>query len=259
MSRFRLMPEASTRTEILAHLREAIADVRSRKAAALPFEIAELDDRLADRGLDGAALHEIAPAAPALSDEAAATLFVAGIAARMAAMTDARVLWVVSRFDLYAPGLEQVGLSPERLIFAEGREDRDVLALMEDGLRHGALAAVVGEVRRADMTASRRLQLAADAGKTPAFLSRRWRRQGVCPLTELSAASTRWRVACAPSARLPASGVGRPRWTVELVRQRGSNPFSLLLEACDDTGRLALPAGAQHRAAPAVGAAARAA
>ncbi|MBI0477030.1 protein ImuA [Sphingomonas sp. MA1305] len=226
----------------------------------LPFGMAEIDGRLADRGLDGGALHEVAPATPSLSDEAAATLFLAGIAARCAAATEAaRVLWVVSRFDLYAPGLEQAGLPPARLLFAEAREDKEVLALMEDGLRHGALAAVVGEVRRADMTASRRLQLAADTGRTPAFLSRRWRRQGVCPLTELSAAATRWRIACAPSGRLPAPGVGRGRWMVDLVRQRGGNPFSLLVEACDDTGRLALPAGAQHRAATAAGAAARAA
>jgi protein ImuA len=253
------MSVASANSEILSRLRESVADVQLRQAPAVPFAVAEMDSRLADGGLDGAALHEVAPAAPSLSDEAAATLFVAGIAARMAAASDRRVLWVVSRFDLYAPGLEQAGLPPGRLIFAEGREDRDVLALMEDGLRHGALAAVIGEVRRADMTASRRLQLAADAGKTPAFLSRRWRRQGVCPLSGLSAATTRWRIACAPSEPLPAPGVGRARWTVELVRQRNGNPFSLVVEACDDTGRLALPAGARDRAAPAAGATAHAA
>jgi protein ImuA len=254
------MPAATFHSESLSRLRESVAETSVRQTPVLPFSLPQIDDRLARHGLDTAALHEVAPVAPSLSDEAAATLFVAGIAARLAtAAPGARVLWVVSRFDLYAPGLEQAGLPPGRLLFAEGREDKDVLALMEDGLRHGALAAVIGEVRRADMTASRRLQLAADAGRTPALLSRRWRRQGICPLSELSAATTRWRIACAPSARLPAPGVGRACWMVELVRQRGGNPFSLLVEACDDTGRLALPAGAQHRAAPAVGATARAA
>ena len=191
----------------------------------LPFALAAIDEHLAHHGLDAAALHEVAPAAPSLSDEAAATLFVAGIAARLAtAAAGGRVLWVVSRFDLYAPGLEQAGLPPGRLLFAEGREDKDVLALMEDGLRHGPLAAVVGEVRRADMTASRRLQLAADAGRTPALLSRRWRRQGICPLSELSAATTRWRIACAPSARLPAPGVGRARGTTAAVASPRRRP-----------------------------------
>jgi protein ImuA len=253
------MPAVRTKSEIMSLLRESVADMRPRTVPALPFGIGDIDERLADRGLDGAALHEVAPAAASLSDDAAATLFVAGIAACFASVASARVLWAVSRFDLYAPGLEQAGLAPGRVIFAEGREDKDVLTLMEDALRHGGLAAVVGEVKRADMTATRRLQLAADAGKTPAILSRRWRRQGQCPLAELSAATTRWRIACAPSERLPAPGVGRPRWSVELVRQRNGNPFSLLVEACDDTGRLALPAGARDRAAPAVRATARAA
>jgi protein ImuA len=243
----------------MALLRESVADMRPRQVPALAFGLPDIDERLADRGLDGAALHEVAPAAAALSDDAAATLFIAGIAACFARKAGGRILWAVSRFDLYAPGLEQAGLAPGQVIFAEGREDKDVLALMEDALRHGGLAAVVGEVRRADMTATRRLQLAADGGKTPALLSRRWRRQGHCPLDELSAATTRWRIACAPSGRLPAPGVGRARWTVELVRQRNGTPFSLVVEACDDTGRLALPAGARDRTAPAAGAAARAA
>ena len=253
------MSVAFTRPEILSLLRERVADVALREVQALAFGVSSIDSSLADHGLDGAALHEVAPAAASLSDDAAATLFVAGIATRFAASSEARVLWVVSRFDLYAPGLEQAGLAPGRIIFAEGREDKDVLALMEDALRHGGLAAVIGEVRRADMTATRRLQLAADVGRTPALLSRRWRRQDVCPLSELSAATTRWRIACAPSKRLPASGVGRARWLVELVRQRNGAPFSLLVEACDDQGCLALPAGAQHRAAEAGRATARAA
>lgn len=253
------MEAAQTRTEILSLLRESVAHARPVHGPALGFGVEGLDDRLADGGVDGSALHEVAPATPSLSDDAAATLFVAGIAARFAAAADARVLWVVGRFDLYAPGLEQAGLPPGRVIFAEGREDRDVLALVEDALRHGGPAAVVGEVRRADMTATRRLQLAADAGRTPALLLRRWRRQAACPLSDPSAASTRWRVACAPSERLPAPGVGRARWSVELVRQRNGAPFSCRVEACDDQGRLAPPAGAGHRAHPAVGAAARAA
>lgn len=247
------------RSEALARLRAEIADVRPKEASTLPFGVEALDSRLADAGLYGASLHEIAPAAASLSDDAAAALFVAGIVARFAARTERRILWVVTRFDLYAPGLEQAGLLPGRLLFAEAREDGQVLAAMEDGLRHGMLAAVVGEVKRADMTATRRLHLAAADGKTPALLSRRWRRQGVCPLSDLSAAATRWRIGCAPSARLPAHGVGRARWTVELVRQRNGNPFALDLEACDETGRLALPAPSRDRATAASRAAARAA
>lgn len=169
------------------------------------------------------------------------------------------VLWVVTGFDLYAPGLEQAGLAADRLIYVEARDDAQALALAEDGLNHGALAAVIAEVRRAPMVATRRLQLAAERGRTPALLLRRWRKTGVCPLSEPSAAATRWRIGSAPSARMAVPGVGRARWTVELVRQRNGHPFSLTVEACDDQGRLALPAPAPDRAAEADGAVARAA
>jgi protein ImuA len=247
------------RQEAEALLRERGDGVRADETAVLPFGIAAMDARLAAGGLALGGLHEVSPATPTLSDDAAGTLFAVGIAARAAAAAGRRVLWALTRFDLYAPGLEQAGLDPATLLFVEAREDKEVLAVMEDGLRHGGLAAVVGEVKRADMVATRRLQLAALTGGTPALLSRRWRKTGVCPLGELSAAMTRWRIACAPSARLPAPGVGRPRWTVELARQRGGPGFTLELEACDATGRLALPAAPRDRAIPAAGAAARAA
>lgn len=238
------------RAELLDQLRRTIAQLEApvRGAEALPFGIEALDERLHDHGLSRAALHEIAPTAPRLAEEAAATLFLGSAAARLAGAAGS-VLWAVSRFDLYAPGLEQAGLPPDRILFVEARDDETVLAVMEDALRHGALAAVIGEVRRAGMTATRRLQLAAAEGRTAALLFRRWRTAGQFPLAEPSAAATRWRIGCAPSAPLGAPGVGRARWAIELVRQRGGEPFSLILEACDEKGRLALPAAAPDRAA----------
>jgi protein ImuA len=215
----------------------------------MAFGLGALDDRLADHGLDVAGLHEIAAATASLNDDAAATLFAAGIAARLANRPGFTVLWAVTRFDLYAPGLEQVGLGPDRILYAQGRKDADVLAMAEDGLRNGSLACVVAEVKAADQTVTRRLQLAASDGKTPMLLYRRHRARDRCPLDQPSSACTRWRIGCASSGRLPHAGVGRERWSVELVRQRNGNPFSLEVEACDATGRLALPAPASDRAA----------
>ena len=48
---------------------------------------------------------------------------------------------------------------------------------MEEGLRHGGLAALVGDVARLSMTASRRLHLAAKGSGTIGFALRRWLRQ----------------------------------------------------------------------------------
>ena len=247
-----------TRSDELEVLRAELARARVRRGPALPFGVAAIDDRLADHGLDGAGLHEFAAASASLNDDAAATLFVAGIAARFT-RSGFTALWALTRFDLYAPGLEQVGLSPDRIMYAQGRKDAEVLALAEDGLRDGSLACVVAEVKAADLTATRRLQLAASDGQTPMLLYRHHRSRDRCPLDQPSSAMTRWRIGCRASARLPYPGVGRAHWSVELARQRGGNPFSLELEACDAKGRLALPAAIADRAIAAVGAASQAA
>ena len=222
----------------------------STVAAARPvlsFGIGAVDARLAGGGLLPA-LHEAAAAGPAPGDDAAATLFLAALAARFSRRAGAgQILWAVTRRDLFAPGLALAGLTPDRLLCAWCRDDRETLAVMEEGVRHGSLAAVTGEVARADMAATRRLQLAAEESGTPAFLLRRWRKAAVDPLAAPSAAFTRWRIGSAPSSPLPFGidpyeGLGRARWRVELVRQRGGPPHEWLLEAPDAEARFALPA-----------------
>ena len=249
----------SDRAHVLDTLRASVAVAAGGAADGLPFGINELDRRLGAGGIDRAGLHEITAASPTLGDDAAATLFVAGLAARFAGAPGANVAWALTRFDLYAPGLEQAGLPAAKLLYLQGKNETMALALAEDSLRDGSFAAVVAEVKVADQTATRRLQLAAADGATPMLLLRRWAKSSRDPLERPSAAMTRWRIGCAPSVPLPAPGVGRGCWSVELVRQRNGNPFSIVLEACDDTGRLALPAPARDRAAAAVGAASQAA
>ncbi len=219
---------------------------------ALPFGLAALDERLAGGGLLPA-LHEAAAASAAPGDDAAATLFLAALATRFSRAAGlGQILWAVARRDLFAPGLAQTGLTPDILLCALCRDDAETLAVMEEGVRHGSLAAVIGEAGRADMAATRRLQLAAEESGTPAFLLRRWRKTAADPLAAPSAACTRWRIGCAPSAPLPfgidpAEGIGRARWQVALVRQRGAPPYQWLLEAPDAEARFALPAAIGDR------------
>src|SRR5205085_4237499 len=163
-----------------------------------------------------------------------------------------QVLWAVVRRDLFAPGLAQAGLSPDRILYAHCRDDAELLAVMEEGVRHGSLAAVAGEIGRADVVATRRLQLAAEESGTPALLLRRWRRTGVDPLAAPSAAFTRWRIGAAPASPppfgiAPFDGLGRARWQVALVRQRGGPPHHWLLEAPDGEACFALPAAPGDR------------
>lgn len=113
---------------------------------------------------------------------------------------------------------------------------------MEEGLRHGGLGAVIAEVARLSMTASRRLQLAAESSGTIGVAVRRWRRPTeVADFGQPTASVTRWRVSVLPSAPLPVAGVGRSRWLLELIRCRAGESADFEVEACDATGRIALP------------------
>lgn len=81
-----------------------------------------------------------------------------------------------------------------------------------------------------------------------AIAIRRWRR-----MTEASdfgqptASVTRWRISALPSAPMPVPGIGRPRWLVELIRARAGECADFIVDACDEQGRLALPADLADR------------
>jgi protein ImuA len=64
---------------------------------------------------------------------------------------------------------------PDRVIYVEAGDEPSVLACFEEGLRHGVLGAVVAEVAGLSMTASRRLQLAAEGSGVPGIAIRRRR------------------------------------------------------------------------------------
>jgi len=242
------------RTTLLQDLRAQVARIERRGtapgAATLPFGIPALDAALPEGGLARGALHEVFGASAEAGHGAGVALFAAGILAR----ADGPVLWVSEHFDLFAPALADAGLGPERVLHVEA--GRDVLLAMEEGLRHPGLAGVVGEVfGRLGLTASRRLQLAAETTGAIAFALRRSRRQDDIMLAEPSAAITRWRVGCVPSAPpLPwapdTPGLGRARWRLDLLRARGGVPASWIVEACDAQGRLAVPAELVDRPDP---------
>ena len=114
----------------------------ARQGQTLAFGIAEIDGYLPEGGLPQAALHEVGGGGPDAVHGAAAGLFAAGILARL----ERPVLWCTARRDLFAPGLACAGLHPDRVIHAVADDDRSVLLVMEEALRHPGQAAGVGEV-----------------------------------------------------------------------------------------------------------------
>jgi len=230
----------------LAQLRVKIAQIENAgvRHDALPFGVGAIDEHLPAGGIAMGALHEIS-GSPALCDDAAATVFLAGILAR----TEGTVLWCLRWRDLFAPALHLAGLHPDRVIFVEAGSDTNVLIAMEECLRHAGLGGVVGETGKLSLTASRRLQLAAEQTGVPAFVFRR--ASPVDAEAAGSAAATRWRVRSASTEELGLPGLGRARWSVTLERARGGDPHHWIVEACDAQGRIALPAALADRSAAA--------
>ena len=193
------MEQGHTTAARLAALRASIAHVgRPAKTAgtALPFGVGAVDGHLPGGGLALGALHEVAGGGPDVEHGAAAMLLIGGVLARL----PGQVLWVLERPDLFAPALDAVGLHPDRVIYAEAGKAATVLLSMEEGLRHAGLAGIVGELSgRLTLTASRRLQLAAEQSGVTCFVLRRSRRYDDALLSEPTAAVTRWRVAALPA------------------------------------------------------------
>ncbi len=234
-------------------LRDTIARLERSAVAPdapppLPFGIGPVDAALGG-GLACGALHEVAGSGADIHHGAAAAQFAAGILARL----HGPVLWVLERHDLFAPGLAAAGLHPDRVVYAQAGK-RDALLVMEEGLRHRGLAGVATEFSgRISLSASRRLQLAAEATGVTALLLRR-PGNGEAELVGAMAAVTRWRIGALPSAPpIPEApdvpGLGRARWKLDLLRCRGGRPGSWMVEACDASGRLDLVAPLADRPA----------
>jgi len=219
--------------------------------AVVPFGDPLLDQALPWGGLRRGGLHEIAGEGA----DGSAAGFAAALLARLAkTQTGAgSILWCRSRrFDQeigqpYGPGLARFGLRPAQLLVVAVSRPADVLWAMEEGLRCRGLAVVLGEGITPDLTASRRLQLAAEAGGSTALLLS----HGAAG--SASAALSRWRVKALPSRPDPGGGPGRPRWQAALRRCRGGRPGEWCLEFDDATLRFTVVAALADRPLAAAG------
>ena len=123
----------------------------------------------------------------------------------------------------YATGLMRFGIDPLRLIRVQAARPLDGLWTLEEALKARALGGVVGlieaDARPYDLTASRRLHLAAKAANQPLYLLR------VGQVGKGSAAQTRWQVSSRSARSVFKNILGtktdyHPAWHVELVKSR---------------------------------------
>jgi protein ImuA len=245
-------------TEILSGLRQVLRGLdQPVGTGTAPFATGapELDDPLGG-GLARGALHEIH--AEATADAAAASAFAALLALRAAGgwpivptaermivptaermivpaaerpivpAAERPIVWVrqdyadVEAGSLHAPGLAELGIDPDRVILVRGRNAADVLRGGAEALRCASVGAVLmepwGEPKVLDLTATRRLSLAAAASGVTLLLVR------VAAKPAPSAAMTRWAVRARPSAALEANAPGLPAFALTLLRHRAGLP-----------------------------------
>jgi protein ImuA len=218
--------------QALSHLRQdlqRLGPANPPPAAGFTLGQGELDEALGG-ALPRGCLHEIFEGEA--GDAGAAAGFVLALAMRAAA--GRKILWI--RHDLatlesggvYAPGLSEFGLDPDAVILVAVRNETMALRAALEALRSCAPGAVILEIRGKakllDLTASRRLMLAASrSGGTGFFL-----RTGEA---RPSSALTRWRVGAAPSPPLAADAPSHPAFDITLERHRaGIRPRSWRVE-----------------------------
>ena len=195
----------------------------------------EAADTVLRGGLARGNLHEV------FAGDASGFGFAACLARRAAGAK--RMLWIVQDFSalehgrVSATGLAELGIDPAAVLLMQAANATDALRASTDALSCAALGAVVVEVpgnpKILDLTASRRLVLAAQTKGVTAILLRSE------AAIEPSAAQTRWCVRSArsrPKDERPEDDWGSPRFDATLARNRQGETGRWIMEwCCDDS------------------------
>ena len=216
-------------SKAIHHLRrqlEALAPSQNHdlRHGQVGFGVSEIDAHLGG-GLGLAMLHETYAAETA--DMASSTGFAAALMQRIADQNPRKkqpVVWIrqiMSESEmgrLYPHGLAGLGLDPTDLITVRVRQPIHFLSAGLEAVRCTSLAGVVieawGAPRELDLTATRRLALAAEKSGVTPFLLR------AATDEQPSAAFTRWQIASAPSRALAANAPGHPTYDITLLRNK---------------------------------------
>jgi protein ImuA len=213
---------AEKRVEIMAELQMDILRLEGFKSANTPtldVGLEALNEAFPNRSFPLGAVHEFLSTQK--EEAAAASGFIVGLLSSL--MSNSGItLWISSSRTLFPPALKNFGIQPDRFIFIDLKNEKDVIWAMDEALKCGALTAVVGEVQEISFTASRRLQLAVEQSRVTGFILRCSNRK---PNT--TACVSRWKITPIPSEPIDdLPGVGFPQWKVELLRIRNGKPRS---------------------------------
>ena len=223
---------------VLARLRQTLERLEPRRSAE-QAKLFTLGHGAVDRALGGGLalgrLHEIF----AETEEAGSGAGFAALAGLRAGQVragqvrggkGAPLLWLRTEAAqkqgglLHATGLGELGLDPATLLLGLVPDEPALLHAAAEATRCAGLGTLIierwGPMRPFDLTASRRLMLAAEGSGVTVLVLRVLTQ----PRFQPSAADTRWRVAAAPSTALEADAPGAPMFDLELLRRRAGPP-----------------------------------
>lgn len=169
--------------------------------------VADADRQLQPGGLDREGTHEIKPVVPSCTSQPAVSAAASAgalafalqlVARRVSCLGDvvaAQPILFCATLDImremgrvYGPGLNELGVAPQRLLIVETAKPAETLWAMEEGLKSQTLSAVIGCLQEVALTPARRLSLAAKAHATPCLLVTGAR------IPSAGATASRWRV-----------------------------------------------------------------
>lgn len=157
-------------------------------------------------------------------DAAATGGFVTGILSSLLKNKGA-CIWVSACRNIFPPALSSFGINPDKVIFIDVKNQKEILWITEEALKCEGLAAVVSEVEDLSFINSRRLQLAVEKSQVTGFILRNNPRK-----LSVNACLTHWNVRPMPSAVNDLPGVGFPRWEVQLLKVRNGQPGKWVVE-----------------------------
>jgi protein ImuA len=211
---------AVDRTDILVELQADILRKEGLKAVnnpSLDWGLGIIKNAFPNRSFPLGCVHEFLAAGTEASS--ATNGFIAGLLSSVMS-NNGTSFWISSSRKLFPPALKNFGVEPDRFIFIDLRNEKEVIWAMEESLKCGALASVIGEVSELSFTTSRRLQLAVEKSQVTGFILRSNYRK-----LNPTACVTRWKITPLPTEIIDdLPGIGFPKWRVELLKVRNGKP-----------------------------------
>lgn len=221
------MTLASAKKDIFEKLQKEILSLQGFRAPSasqrVQFGLGAIENAFPNQQFPTSAIHEFISSG---KETAAATSgYMAALLGRMM-QRGGLCLWISQKRTIFPPALKYFGIDPDRVIFIDVKNDKDLLWMVEESLKCTALCAVAAEIREINLTESRRLQLAVEHSGVTGLLHCINQRS-----VSNTACHARWKITpVASTLEEDMPGMGFFNWNVELLKVRNGEPGHWLLQ-----------------------------